>query len=170
MTRLDRRHGERGQGLVEFAVVIPLFLLMVFSILDVGRIILASNAVAAAAREGARYAIVRGGSASNPCPVGPAGPDAVVPAASASCPYPSPSKESVREAVRRHAIASGTGLTVTVCYGLGCVGDTDVVGATNVRGTPVTVRVTSEVALVAGSFIGLGDYTTSGVTTMLVNH
>lgn len=164
------RRGERGQGLVEFVVVIPIFLLMVFAIFDVGRVILANNALAAAAREGARYAIVHGGSETNRCPVGPPGPDTIIPAASASCPYPSPSKESIRDAVRRHAIAAGTGLTITVCYGAGCTGDTDVVGATNVRGTLVTVRVTSQVSLVAGSFLGLGNFSPSASSTMLVNH
>jgi hypothetical protein len=164
------RAGELGQGLVEFVVVIPIFLFMVFAIFDVGRVILANNALAAAAREGARYAIVHGGSETNTCPVGPPGPHTVIPAASASCPHPSPSKESIRDAVRRHAIAAGTGLTITVCYGSGCTGDTDAAGATNVRGTPVTVRVTSQVSLVAGSFLGLGNFTPSASSTMLVNH
>jgi hypothetical protein len=164
------RDGQRGQGLVEFVVVIPIFLFMVFAIFDVGRVILANNALAAAAREGARYAIVHGGQETNSCPVGPPGPDTIIPAASSSCPYPSPSKEGIRNAVRRHAIAAGTGLTITVCYGAGCTGDTDAAGATNVRGTPVTVHVTSQVSLVAGSFLGLGNFSPSASSTMLINH
>ncbi len=50
--------GERGQTLVEFAVVALAFLLMMVGILDLGRAVYAYNAIANAAREGARCAIV----------------------------------------------------------------------------------------------------------------
>ncbi|MHB0858212.1 MAG: TadE/TadG family type IV pilus assembly protein [Anaerolineae bacterium] len=50
---------ERGQDLVEFALVFPLFALLVFGIMEFGIIIFSYNTVANAAREGARYAIVR---------------------------------------------------------------------------------------------------------------
>ena len=49
---------DRGQGLVEFAVVIPVILLMFLGIFDFGRAIFAFNTVANAAREGARVAAV----------------------------------------------------------------------------------------------------------------
>lgn len=48
----------RGQALVEFALVIPIFLLMVFGIIDAGRLIYTYNTVSNAARDGARVAIV----------------------------------------------------------------------------------------------------------------
>jgi Flp pilus assembly protein TadG len=43
---------------VEFALIIPLFCLLLFGIVDFGRAVLASNSIANAAREGARTAIV----------------------------------------------------------------------------------------------------------------
>lgn len=49
---------KRGQALVEFALVFPLLLLMVFGIIDAGRLIYTYNTVANSARNGARVAIV----------------------------------------------------------------------------------------------------------------
>src|SRR6186997_3699952 len=51
-----RRH--RGQALVEFALVIPLFLLMLVALFDLGRAVFSYNTLTNAAREGARLAIV----------------------------------------------------------------------------------------------------------------
>lgn len=51
---------ERGTSAVEFALVAPAFLLLIFGVLDFGFGIWTYNNVAEAAREGARYAIVRG--------------------------------------------------------------------------------------------------------------
>jgi len=48
----------RGQALVEFALVIPLFLLLVFSLFDLGTAVFTYNSLTNAAREGARLAIV----------------------------------------------------------------------------------------------------------------
>ena len=49
-------------------------------------------------------------------------------------------------------------------------GDVDASGATNARGTPVTVTVTSQVDLVTGGLLHLGNYAITGSATMLVNH
>jgi len=56
----DRRgaHDRRGQALVEFALVIPIFLLVLVALFDVGRAVFAWNTLTNAAREGARMAIV----------------------------------------------------------------------------------------------------------------
>jgi hypothetical protein len=51
----DRR---RGQALVEFALVIPIFLLMLFGIVDAGRYVYMNSVLSQAAREGARAAAV----------------------------------------------------------------------------------------------------------------
>lgn len=51
---------ERAQALVEFALVLPVFLLLVTGIFDVGRAVWQENTLAYAAREGTRYAIVHG--------------------------------------------------------------------------------------------------------------
>lgn len=54
-----RRRGQsRGQGLVEFALVLPLFLLMVMGIIDGGRVIFAFNQMSQATRDVARVASV----------------------------------------------------------------------------------------------------------------
>lgn len=56
-TRTDPR-AKRGQALVEFALVLPLLLLLIFGVVDAGRLIFAYNTVSNAARNGARVAIV----------------------------------------------------------------------------------------------------------------
>jgi len=175
MRRQRDERRQAGQSLLEFALVIPIFLAMLLGMVDLGRAIWANNAVANAAREAARFAAVHGGAKGQPCPVGPLNPAReTAPPASASCPYPSPSKESVRETARGFAIAAGVDLTIEVCYGVNCSGDTDTVDgagepATNARGTPVTVRVTSQAPMIVGSFLGLGPIGVSATSTMLVN-
>ncbi len=56
MHSTDRR--ERGQSLAEFALVFPIFLLLVVAIFDAGRAVFAYNTVTNGAREGGRLAIV----------------------------------------------------------------------------------------------------------------
>ncbi len=48
----------RGQALVEFALVIPIFLLLLVALFDLGRAVFAYNTLTNATREGARMAIV----------------------------------------------------------------------------------------------------------------
>jgi Flp pilus assembly protein TadG len=52
------RSNERGQSLVETALVLPILLLILMGIFDFGRAVFAYNAVSNAAREAARVAIV----------------------------------------------------------------------------------------------------------------
>ena len=61
--------GEGAQSLVEFAIMLPLFLLLVTGIFDLARAVWQENSLAYAVREGTRYAIVHG-SAGSPI-VGP---------------------------------------------------------------------------------------------------
>jgi Flp pilus assembly protein TadG len=58
------RRDEGAQSLVEFALVLPVFLLVVFGILDLARAVWQENELAFAAREGTRWAIVHGASGS----------------------------------------------------------------------------------------------------------
>lgn len=60
----------RGQALVEFAFVAPVFLLILFGIIDFGRYVYYVQILNNAAREGARYAIVHGSNSFQP--TGPA--------------------------------------------------------------------------------------------------
>jgi hypothetical protein len=47
---------QAGQGLVELAMVLPVFMLAVFGLFDVGRLVYTNSALSQAAREGARLA------------------------------------------------------------------------------------------------------------------
>ena len=59
MLKLHRSpDSSRGQTLVEFALIVPLFLLIVIGLFDVGRAVYAYNTAANAARAAARVAIV----------------------------------------------------------------------------------------------------------------
>jgi Flp pilus assembly protein TadG len=51
-----RRDGRRGQSLVEFALVLPIFMLIVFGIIDGGRVVFANNDMAQSTRNVARVA------------------------------------------------------------------------------------------------------------------
>ena len=50
----DRTY-HRGQGILEFALVLPVLFLVVFGVLDLGRIFFATIGLTNAAREGVRY-------------------------------------------------------------------------------------------------------------------
>ncbi len=63
LRRLRRR--DEGQSLIEFALILPIMLLVIFGIIDLARAVWQENTLAYAAREGTRYAIVHG-SAGNP--------------------------------------------------------------------------------------------------------
>ena len=56
LRRLRRRDG--GQSLAEFALILPVFLILVFGIIDFGMGLRAYITVAQATREGARYGVV----------------------------------------------------------------------------------------------------------------
>lgn len=154
----DLRRRSRGQGVAEFALVIPLFLVMLFGIIDLGRVIWANDALANAAREGARYASVTGSSKVNPI---------------------DSTKDQIKDYTKNFAIAAGTNITVTVCYSAqaniaantsGCTGDTNEGAASNNRGSLVTVTATSTVPILTGSLLGMGDFHVSGTSTVLVNN
>jgi Flp pilus assembly protein TadG len=49
---------QAGQELVEFAIILPLLLLLVFGAVDLGRLFHAYITISNAAREGARYGII----------------------------------------------------------------------------------------------------------------
>lgn len=55
-----RVSGDEGQSLVEFGIVAFLLVMLLFGVIEIGRMVLVYTAVANAARAGARYAIVHG--------------------------------------------------------------------------------------------------------------
>jgi hypothetical protein len=190
MGRLGRHTRSRGQGLVEFALVLPVFMVILIGMVDLGRAIWANNSVANSAREAARFASVHGGScedlsgsvcsSTNYCPVGPTAPGSAVPATSPTCPYPSPSKQSIYNTATGYLVGGGSSTTVTACYWVpsttptltatsSCSGNTDT-ASTNARGSAVTVSVSTQVPMILGSFLGFSTMTVSATSTMLVNH
>jgi hypothetical protein len=56
-----RRPRQCGQTLVEFALAVPLFVLALFGLLDMGRAVYTFNTLSQATREGARLAAVEAG-------------------------------------------------------------------------------------------------------------
>lgn len=53
---------QRGQGMVEFALILPLLLLLLLGVIEVGRMLVIYSSVQAASREAARYAAAAGDS------------------------------------------------------------------------------------------------------------
>jgi len=55
---LRQLHSARGNSIVEFALVLPILLLVLFGITEFGRMIMTTNILNTASREGARLAAV----------------------------------------------------------------------------------------------------------------
>jgi hypothetical protein len=64
-----RRHRDRGQGLAEFALALPILVLILMGVFDFGRAVYMYNGVSQAARELARATSVHP-CAGNPCTLG----------------------------------------------------------------------------------------------------
>lgn len=105
MSRRIARCGHRtpGQALAEFAMVAPLFFVLLLGIIEAGRFIFYYETLNNATREGARYAIVNGANTLG-CPTGPPAPG------TAAC---DPAGDDVRARVRQAAFGVLTGITVT---------------------------------------------------------
>jgi Flp pilus assembly protein TadG len=148
-----RKRDPRGQGLVEFAFILPIFIFLLVAVFDLGHVVWANDTLANGAREAARYAIVHGVTSGTTGPV-----------------------QDVKDVALKWAGMAGPGVTVTVC-GFTGTGVTSCTGDTNVndsypytRGTAVTVTVSGNVTLAAPSFFGFGSIHLSNSSTMLVNH
>jgi Flp pilus assembly protein TadG len=157
MMRKSAPEGSRGQALTEVAMVAPLFFLMVFGTIDIGRVVWANDAVAGAAREGARYASVRAGNIN---------PEVAT-------------EDEIRAHTLNYVIAAGVNPSVAVCFasaatmanqGAGCTGDVDEPGMEFERGNLVKVTVTSQVPIILGSFFGAGNWTVTGESMVLINN
>ncbi len=72
--RGDRRERNRGQTLVEFSLVALLSVILLLSIVEISRMALVYTTIANAARAGARYSIVHGGTRTGSGVDGPSGP------------------------------------------------------------------------------------------------
>jgi Flp pilus assembly protein TadG len=166
---MTRRAKPRGQAMVEFALIFPIFILLMVGFFDFGRVIWVNDTLATASREAARFAIVHG--SKSLCPVGPG---AAIPP-SPGCLFPSPSRQAIKDVAQNWASGTSAQVTVSVCYGVvtTCTGDVDQVttpAPTNTRGTQVMVTVTSRVGLSLPSLVGITGFDLSATSTMLVNH
>lgn len=165
----------RGQALVEFALVAPIFILALLCIIEFGRAVYSTQMLHSAAREGARYAIVHGSASF--CPSGP------MPGAQANvC---DPTAENVKDTVK--SFASGiigsnpADYVVTVCWTKqhdltpnACpannagnnFGEDQ---ADNQRGSAVQVTVTYSYLSLLSPYVPLPRFVVNGETTLVVN-
>ena len=60
LIRARRKNGEKGQALVEFTFLVPIFLLLLFAIIDFGMGFYSWISITNGAREGARLGVVAG--------------------------------------------------------------------------------------------------------------
>jgi len=54
----ENRRGERGTTMAEFAIISAVFFMIIFGIIEFGRLLYTHNALTDAARRGARYAVL----------------------------------------------------------------------------------------------------------------
>ena len=59
------RKGRRGAAAVEFAVVLPVFVILVFGMIEYGRMVMVQQVITNASREGARKAVLDGATTSS---------------------------------------------------------------------------------------------------------
>jgi hypothetical protein len=169
MTR-HRSRRQRGQALTEFALVAPMFLLLLLATIEFGRAVYYVQMLDNAAREGARYAIVHG--ANSLCPSGPMPNDATTPN---GC---DPQGVYVEQAVKRYAIAvidagpSDFVVTRKWCTPpeQDCVNTAGRGNGSNERGQQVAVRVEYDFESILGAYLPLPDFTLEGSTTLVVNN
>lgn len=65
MSWFSLRSRSRGQGIVEFAIALPIFLALTFGIIELGWLLYNNHTLSNATREGARYAMVNGARSEN---------------------------------------------------------------------------------------------------------
>ena len=184
--RVPRRHRSRGQALVEFALVAPIFVFLVFGLIELGRAVFYIQILDSAARDGARYGVVHG--FQSQCPSGPM-PGNPQPA-NLCDPDGSTNLVPVVEATAIGVTAKATALTVHVkwCdstpYDAGTCGDADPAtgqptpcsswaglgDGTNNRGQIVTVCVQYAYKPILAGFLPIPDFSVSGRASLVVNN
>ncbi|MFM8322000.1 MAG: TadE/TadG family type IV pilus assembly protein [Chloroflexota bacterium] len=120
LTRRSTPAPSDGQGMVEFALILPILLLLLLGIVEVGRLLVIYSSVQAASREGARYAAAAGH------PVG------------STTPYYLDTA-GIQAAARRVTVLTGlSGVNVSYDEGPGS-------GSNQCPGTPITVSQASDI-------------------------
>lgn len=118
MRAMDRVREDRGDSLVEFALISFMFVIVLSGVVEIGRMVLVYNTIANAAREGTRYAIVHGADQT----VSPSGP---------GNPCTCPNVQTVVKNFASAGLVNTSALTITVTYPNG----------SNTAGSPVAVKV-----------------------------
>jgi Flp pilus assembly protein TadG len=108
---LRQQNGETGTALVEFSITVVVMLILLFGVVDVGRAAFAYDWVSNAARQGARYAIVRGAFCQAIVPGCPANQAAVQNYVTSNA----PGIKTTDVTVNTHCIVSGTSFGLLPC-------------------------------------------------------
>lgn len=116
---IKRVEGEDGASLLEFALMSVMFILILLSVVEMGRMVLVYTTVANAARAGARYAIVHGSDRTIAGVNGPSGPGSTS------------QVQTVVKNFARGGLLTTSSLTINVTYPDG----------TNTPGSRVSVQV-----------------------------
>lgn len=128
------RRDDRGQALVEFALVLPVVVVLLVGLFDLSRAVFMSTTLATATREGSRYAATHGALSTQP-----AGPG--------SSTFTAPSTDTAVEAVVRQYAVGVAALTVTAEWPDG----------TNDRGKKVVVTARAPYSpILSDMFLGGG--------------
>jgi hypothetical protein len=148
---MSRRRRDRGraQALAEFALVAPIFFLMLFGIIDFGRYVYYVQVLNNAAREGARYAIVHG--------------ELGIPSTG---PPDDPTGAAVVATVRNYLVGviDGGALTITPTWTSAAGGAGD-----NIRGNLVTVHIDYQFHSVI-PLVPIPAITVQGDSTLVINN
>ncbi len=173
-----RRSG-RGQTLVEFALVLPIFLVMLFGLFDAGRYVYMSSVVSQAAREGARLAAVETSWIGSTDPSCGATGGPICPATAAAL------QTDVLNAANRMVApfgsissgnlyiscdpAAGPAPTGNWTVGTACTGTVGTTPGTGATGNLISVRVVMTFTPFTPGLSQVGTITTSGSATMVSN-
>ncbi len=174
-----RRRSGRGQTLVEFAIVLPIFVVMLFGLLDAARFVYMNSVVSQAAREGARLGAVEAswigstdpscGSIGGPvCPATAAALKTDILAAANRMVAPFGSISSA-DLFLSCDPATGTTPTGNWTTGTACTGTVGTTAGTGAPGNLISVRVVLTFTPFTPGLSQLGTITTSGSATMVSN-
>lgn len=149
-TRARKPGRRRGQALVEFALVVPLLLLLIVIVIDFGRALYVQTAIQNGAREGARFGSVH-----------PQWVDNATPGLS----NPDPNNVKYRASTEPAATVPSTNVTVT-CTNAGVTESCTVAGS----GHRIDVRVTATftpITPLISNIVGT-NLTLAGDTVMVI--
>jgi Flp pilus assembly protein TadG len=169
--RTARRGGGRGQSLVEFALVLPVFLFMLFALIDVGRFVYLSSTLSQAAREGARLGSVEASYRGSTDPACGTGGGPICPANDSTL------LAHVTSAANRMMAPFGTVSAAQMACVLAPPAGTPPTGAWtgntcsfHAAGSVISVRVTANYVPITPVISSLfGSRTLSGSATMTIN-